>query len=423
MVSVRNGADCEIVVTPLYHQKQAGLGEQQRSVNSVSVDGPKKRVFEVWPGRNSPLCGGACLFGPHQYWFSFTLFLLVVNSALFIYFTALRIHLALVIFLTVISTGTAILLLVTTFTEPGIIPRAPKGTFCPQNENPYLNAPKIEVEGRLFALSYCSTCHIYRPPRTKHCRVCDNCVEEFDHHCQFVANDIGRRNYRYFFGFVFLCGLVVFTIFVASLGILIYDWVTDGFFELLTVDNIVSMYLVVVSVMCSGVIMLCRFHCYLLSRGTTTNEYIKGYFGNRAPQDKPSLFMNLFALLSRQTPPTKVPLRASANSIFIKPPVDSGASTLTSEPQGDESEISGTLNGHSCHRPSELVDRGSSDIRSGSLNMLSDSGTASSLSGGIDSFAGLAHMDMGDRGDESLFAGRSIVSPLHSSHVDYVIPV
>lgn len=67
----------------------------------------------------------------------------------------------------------------------------------------------------------CRSCEgMFKPARSKHCRLCDVCVERLDHHCVWLAVCIGRRNYRYFLALlVSLIGLLGYGLWVVGLVI------------------------------------------------------------------------------------------------------------------------------------------------------------------------------------------------------------
>lgn len=39
--------------------------------------------------------------------------------------------------------------------------------------------------------------------KTKHCGKCNRCTHNFDHHCVWLNNCVGSKNYRFFFIFIF----------------------------------------------------------------------------------------------------------------------------------------------------------------------------------------------------------------------------
>ncbi|CAD7931354.1 unnamed protein product [Amoebophrya sp. A25] len=77
------------------------------------------------------------------------------------------------------------------------------------------------------AFRFCDTCFIVRDLRTKHCRVCDVCVHDFDHHCLWLNNCVGRANHRTFLVF---CVSLTSSLVMFALKILVFffEWGVFG---------------------------------------------------------------------------------------------------------------------------------------------------------------------------------------------------
>eukprot|EP01053_Blabericola_migrator_P000118 Blabericola_migrator_1__117@NODE_102_length_14292_cov_312_776380_g90_i0_p4_GENE_NODE_102_length_14292_cov_312_776380_g90_i0NODE_102_length_14292_cov_312_776380_g90_i0_p4_ORF_typecomplete_len526_score47_25DHHC/PF01529_20/6_5e02DHHC/PF01529_20/1_3e41FlhE/PF06366_13/0_35Pho86/PF11124_8/1_57tm_7/PF08395_12/7e027tm_7/PF08395_12/0_049Cornichon/PF03311_14/1_8e04Cornichon/PF03311_14/0_27_NODE_102_length_14292_cov_312_776380_g90_i049976574 len=205
----------------------------------------------------------------------------------------------------------------TAFSDPGIVPREVDlwGEDTPWlNQLMPKNPPKhqdIVIHGHLFKMKYCASCNFYRPPRCVHCSVCDNCVDKFDHHCPWVGNCVGRRNYRSFLLFIFFTSVFILLVMVTSpikFFQCIQDYTPD--YDFATSFKMAFSELwdsLLLTLFAFGflwfVLGLAGYHFYLISSNQTTYEQIKGFFEEKMnPWDR-GLARNLNELLCRRRRP------------------------------------------------------------------------------------------------------------------------
>ncbi|EGV66705.1 Eukaryotic peptide chain release factor GTP-binding subunit [Yamadazyma tenuis] len=195
--------------------------------------------------------------------------------------------------------------------DPGILPRnvhmpydlrLPTNTTAPDEYFNAISLPYLHDKFQGVTVKYCSTCHIWRPPRASHCGVCNACVVNHDHHCIYINNCVGLRNYKYFLWFVLgasACGIMA----IITGLIHVFHYKTAAEFSIHTFGQSISSYpgsfcLVILSLMAIVYpFLVLLVHILLTCQNLTTREYLNFMRSNKDWKnvfDRHNLLKNLY---------------------------------------------------------------------------------------------------------------------------------
>ncbi|XP_029104373.1 palmitoyltransferase ZDHHC18-like isoform X2 [Scleropages formosus] len=283
--------------------------------NDADTRAKRRRKWEVFPGKNRFYCDGRIMVARQSGVLPLTLGLIVLTSCLFFVFdcpflvehvTSCIPAIGGALFAFVI-----ISLLQTSFRDPGILPRATADEAAYTEKqiddsasSSYRPPPRtleVIINQQVVKLKYCFTCKMFRPPRTSHCSLCDNCV--------------GSQGGK-------------------------------GLITAVQESPASALELIVCFFSVWSILGLSGFHTYLVASNLTTNEDIKGsWSGNSGvqntvnPYSYNNIFANCCAVLCAPLPPSLIDRRGflptqespPAAQPQVELPVFVGKSDLTVE--------------------------------------------------------------------------------------------
>uniref|UniRef100_A0A804N274 S-acyltransferase n=2 Tax=Zea mays TaxID=4577 RepID=A0A804N274_MAIZE len=312
----------------------------------------RRRLYQVWKGSNKFLFGGRLIFGPDagSLFLSTVLIASPLAGLCFQCVTKLSSSggsspLGLPVLLATILLGLSDLafLFLTSSRDPGIVPRNARppeqqergGVDDPvvaddddivsastewvamsAANNPHLRLPRnrdvVVAGGHVVRVKYCDTCLLYRPPRASHCSICNNCVRKFDHHCPWVGQCIGLRNYRFFFLFISTSTFLCLYVFVLSWLNIAAQRASHGGSLLRSVTGeplslVLIVYSFVVAWFVGG---LTVFHIYLMSTNQTTYENFRYRYEEKENPYNRGVLANMSEVFCTGMPPSMNNFRA-----------------------------------------------------------------------------------------------------------------
>jgi len=164
--------------------------------------------------------------------------------------------------------------LIATFMDPGRFPKVDSKEQSELDKNQTVMYKNATINDITVRMKWCTTCQFYRPPRSSHCAICDYCIDTMDHHCPWLSNCVGKRNYKYFLQFLLFLTVHMIIIFTLCLINVLYK--KDNLTEMPVIVSLIL--IVVVSLLFIPIGGLSGFHLVLVSRGRTTNEQVTGKF-------------------------------------------------------------------------------------------------------------------------------------------------